>query len=289
MNQLQINGTQSFMGKEIPVILGGFGPDKKCISDKTIAEIHGMRTPDVRRRISDNLKRFAEKVDYVDLLIGVREAHTSELLKNIGYSQQSIIQTEHIYILSERGYAKLIKIMDTDLAWEIHDKLIDEYFALREEKAAMQELSPELQMFKHIFDSVAQTQLEQRRQEKALEDTNKRIDDLRDVVALNPNSWRPDARKLIVGIAQKMGGNEFIQNVQAEIYSLVDARAGVSLATRLTNKRRRMADEGVCKSTRNKLNKIDVIADDKKLIEIYVAVVKEMAVKYGACPPKQSA
>ena len=30
-----------------------------------------------------------------------------------------------------------------------------------------------------------------------------------------------------------------------------------------------------------RLNKLDVIADDKKLIEIYVAIVKEMAVKHG--------
>lgn len=42
-----------------------------------------------------------------------------------------------------------------------------------------------------------------------------------------------------------------------------------------------MADEGVCKSARDKLTKVDVIADDKKLIEIYLAIVKEMAVKYG--------
>ena len=64
---------------------------------------------------------------------------------------------------------------------------------------------------------------------------------------------------------------------RAEIFALVDERAGVSLATRLTNQRRRMADEGVCKSKRDKLNKVDVIADDKKLIEIYLAVAKEMA------------
>lgn len=61
----------------------------------------------------------------------------------------------------------------------------------------------------------------------------------------------------------------------------MDIRAGVSLKTRLTNKRRRMADEGVCKSKRDNVNRVDVIADDKKLIEIYLSVVKEMAVKYG--------
>lgn len=42
-----------------------------------------------------------------------------------------------------------------------------------------------------------------------------------------------------------------------------------------------MADEGVCKSKRDKLNNLDVIADDKKLIEGYVAIVKELAIKYG--------
>ena len=40
--------------------------------------------------------------------------------------------------------------MDTDLAWEIHDKLMDEYFEMREEKHFYEELSPELQaIFAH--------------------------------------------------------------------------------------------------------------------------------------------
>lgn len=39
-----------------------------------------------------------------------------------------ISKSVHIFLLSERGYAKLIKIMDTDLAWVIHGRLIDEYF-----------------------------------------------------------------------------------------------------------------------------------------------------------------
>lgn len=56
---------------------------------------------------------------------------------------------------------------------------------------------------------------------------------------------------------------------------------GVDLQTRFTNKRRRMADNGVCKSARDKLSFVDVIAEDKKLIEGYTAIVKEMAIKYG--------
>ena len=42
-----------------------------------------------------------------------------------------------------------------------------------------------------------------------------------------------------------------------------------------------MALEGVGKSKINALNHLDVIAEDKKLVEGYVAIVKDMAIKYG--------
>ncbi len=131
MNEMIVSGTQKFMGKEIPVVLGGFGADKKCISDKTIAEIHNQPVSEIRRRINDNISRFKENIDFIDLKNVMGESHNNFIL-DLGYTQMQISKAEHIYLLSERGYAKLIKIMDTDLAWEIHDRLIDEYFELRE-------------------------------------------------------------------------------------------------------------------------------------------------------------
>ena len=35
----------------------------------------------------------------------------------------------------------------------------------------------------------------------------------------------------------------------------------------------------LCKSKRDKLTVLDVIADDKKLVEGYIAIVKEMSIK----------
>lgn len=145
MNELRVSGSQKFMGKEIPVIAGGFGEKEKCVSDKTVAEIHKMEVWNIRARITDNIKRFKDGIDYIDMKQRLYQTKTSEkehayetstleLLQSLGYAKQSITQAEHIYILSERGYAKLIKIMDTDLAWEIHDKLMDEYFRMKEEK-----------------------------------------------------------------------------------------------------------------------------------------------------------
>lgn len=141
MNDLKVTGRQRFMGLEIPVVLGGFGEGKKCMADKTIAAIHGMEVKHVRELINRNIKRFEGSKDILDLKVVVLnddnnvmgESHNN-LLFELGYTQMQISKAEHIYILSERGYAKLIKIMDTDLAWEIHDRLIDEYFEMREDK-----------------------------------------------------------------------------------------------------------------------------------------------------------
>ena len=149
----------------------------------------------------------------------------------------------------------------------IRDKLI-------ELDTNIESLSPELRLLINL-------EVKQKQQEKALVETNKRLDHIGDVIALDTRSWRKDAHSLIVGIAQKMGGMDYMREVQAEIFRLVDLRSGSCLERRLINKRQRMAAEGVCKSKQDKINKVDIIADDKKLIEIYVAIVKELAVKNG--------
>ena len=130
MMELQVKGTQSFMDKEIPVVEGGFGEGKRSLTDKAISKVHTQPTREIRKSINRNIKRFKEGVDFIDLKDG--NEITNNLLVSLGYTKMEISKATNIYLLSERGYAKLIKIMDTDLAWEIHDKLIDEYFTMRE-------------------------------------------------------------------------------------------------------------------------------------------------------------
>lgn len=130
MNAIKINGVKEFRGIEIPVVEGGFGESKRCLSDKTIAKIHGIESKHVRESINRNIKRFKKGLDLLDLK--VVDPVDDNLLLDLGYTTMQISKAQHIYILSERGYAKLIKIMDSDLAWEIHDELMDEYFTMRE-------------------------------------------------------------------------------------------------------------------------------------------------------------
>lgn len=126
-NKIKLNGTQIFMGREIPVIEGGFGEGCKVILAKTVAEIHEVETKRINELINNNIKRFKERVDVIDLL---SSNNFKDVVDDLGLKGSN--RVKNIYLLSERGYAKLIKIMDSDKAWEIHDQLMDEYFSMRE-------------------------------------------------------------------------------------------------------------------------------------------------------------
>lgn len=135
-------------------------------------------------------------------------------------------------------------------------------------------LSPELQMFQGLFTAVA-------KQEIATKQLESKLDNVSEIVALNTLDWRKNANSLINKIARiQGGGGDTHRAVRNDIYKEVERRAGVNLSIRVTNSRRRMADEGVSKSKRDKLNQVDAIAGDKKLVEIYLSTVKDFAIKY---------
>lgn len=129
MNELKVNGTQSFMGKEIPVVEGGFGEGKKCMLAKTIAEIHDTRLLDVNAKINEHLDEFEIGVDLLDLKNS--NENLVPLLNGI-YTKQSIANSKNIYLLSEQGYMLLVGFMKTEKAKEIRKQLRREYFAMRE-------------------------------------------------------------------------------------------------------------------------------------------------------------
>lgn len=191
-----------------------------------------------------------------------------------------------VEISTPSGQTKKDHIIKLDTAKEMamlerndKGKEVRRYFIRVEKKykaasLATQELSPQLQVMINL-------EIEQKRQAEKIEHVEERIESIREVVAIDTTSWRDDTGRILRKIGMECGDGKSYQDVRAESYQLLEKRMGVNVKQRLTNKRRRMADEGVCKSKRDKLNYLDVIADDKKLIEGYTAIVKELAIKYG--------
>lgn len=161
-----------------------------------------------------------------------------------------------------------------------------EYFVKAEDKlkdVAIQKsnLSPELQILQGMLNQLVQNELATQKAVETSQKALEKAESIKEVVALNPNDWRKETSSLINKMALNSGGYEHIRAIRDESYKHLEIRFGVALNTRLTNKKKTMALNGVCKSKLDKLNQLDVITDDKKLIEGYVAIIKEMAIKYG--------
>lgn len=118
-----IIGTMKFRDIE-----GGFGEGKKSILAKDIANIHNKEFKHINEAINKNRQRFTDGLDIVDLKGTNFEV---DLIDHGIYTQNAINRSKNIYILSERGYSKLLKILEDDFAWEQYDKLVDEYFNMR--------------------------------------------------------------------------------------------------------------------------------------------------------------
>ena len=244
---------------------------KRVVTFKDIDTVHHRPEGTARKRFNDNRKRFVEGEDYFKI-------QPSEI-RTVG-----ITSPNGGIVVTESGYYMLVKSFTDELSWDVQRQLVNGYFRANQMQSVLADLSPQLQVLISMETRQKQLEAKQAQQDTAIADLGQRLANTCEIIALDKNSWRKDAQHLINKIAMATGdGCGNIKQVYEEIYRAVESRAGVSLGIRLTNKRNRMAGEGISKSKINKQNKVDIIADDKKLIEIYVAIVKEMAVKYGVC------
>jgi anti-repressor protein len=142
-------------------------------------------------------------------------------------------------------------------------------------------LSPELQMFKLIYDSVAKTQLDLvTMQEKTIQ-VERTLTLVKDTIIQRDDNWREAINSMVSRIT-KATVNKDYQAVRTESYQILEERAHCLLNTRLRNLKDRLLESGATKSKLNMTTKMDVIESDPKLKEIYTSVVKEMTIKYVA-------
>lgn len=244
---------------------------KRVVTFKDIDTVHHRPEGTARKRFNDNRKRFVEGEDYFKI-------QPSEI-RTVG-----ITSPNGGIVVTESGYYMLVKSFTDELSWDVQRQLVNGYFRANQMQSVLADLSPQLQVLISMETRQKQLEAKQAQQDTAIADLGQRLTNTCEVIALDKNSWRKDTQHMIAKIATATGdGCGNIRQVYEEIYKAVESRAGVALNIRLTNKRNRMAGEGVCRSKIDKLNKVDIIAEDKKLIEIYVAIVKELAVKYGVC------
>lgn len=151
---------------------------------------------------------------------------------------------------------------------------------IKQQEIDKSELSPQLQMFGAMFESQVKIELKQKEQDQRIQQVEQKQENIEQILSLNPVEWRKKVTKVLNRIAESRGGFEEYRNTRNESYQLLEQRGRCLLERRLSNRQKEMICNGVPKSKVNKISKLDVIAEDTRLTEIYLAIVKEMAIKY---------
>lgn len=255
-----------------------FIENKKVVTDSlTVAEVFGKTHDNVMRDIRNQLDKLKQAGEAEWGVLNFEECDyindsASGINKNRKYRK---------FNMSEDAFAIIAMSYVTPEAMKMKIKFLSEFKRMKEE--LQKQLQPTSQA--ELIAMLAQYNVDQEKRlatvEERVEQTAKQQENITEILSLNPTEWRKKVNKIITSISVARGGYGAYSEVRSESYKILEERARCLLSKRLTNKRQKMALEGVSKSRIDKVNYMDVIADDARLTEIYLAVVKEMAIKHG--------
>lgn len=274
--ELKKTGLVKINNYEFEGIEGGFGENKKCILAKDIAKIHGKELKHINELINNNFDKFKNNVDIIELLgVGFDDTYFKEL----GFSQQSLnsyrgmlkkgLQTG-IYLLSERGYAKLLKFMDDELSYDLYEQLLDNYFRLRQE---VKQISKQDEMLLKIINSNSKEELASNMTEyqleyvKPLELENSRKQQLID--GMTNHIKGKSQRQMINEIIRRKGINEIKERWDI-LYNYYEKEKRINLSERVENYNSKQPKK---KDNVNKIEYIEnIICDMQTLYELAVKI-----------------
>ena len=261
---------------------------QKVVTTAQLAEVYEASDTQIKQNFNNNEKHFEEGKHF--FLLKARELKEfKNLVENFDLVAKN---TPQLYLWTHKGASRHCKMLGTEKAWEQFDNLEEAYFN-PQTSINMDDLDPDTQLMNLLVRNISRQELEQKRQREEqkrqaekLEQLDNRIDAIKEGVSPRPNAWRKDTANIINKMALMAGGYDHIKTIRDESYRILEERMHAALNIRLTNKRKTMALNNVCKSKLDKLNILDVIADDPKLIEGYISVIKDMAIKYGIADAK---
>jgi hypothetical protein len=99
-----------------------FYKDEPVLTFEMVAKVHKISIENVRSSFYRHQKRFREGKHYFRLDF----TEANQLLLSATANSNGII------LLTQRGYSFLVKPMRDDTSWEVQERMVDEYFTLRE-------------------------------------------------------------------------------------------------------------------------------------------------------------
>lgn len=239
---------------------------QRVVTFKDIDMAHGRPEGTARKSFWRNQEHFVQNKDY--FVLNTDEA--KELFE--------IVAPNGLALITERGYLLLVKPFTDKLSWEVQNQLVDSYFRVRQ--VVDERLSPETKMLYQMINQIAQSELQAKEAKELAQKAVKSVENIKEAVQPVFDNWRDTINQKFNRI-QKSADKPFME-LRSEMYQLLEQRASCDLNARLRGKRKRMNESGCTKTAINKVNKLDIIEEDKKLKEIFGKIVSEYEIKYCA-------
>jgi hypothetical protein len=260
----RIIGKEEIGGREIAIIEQ---ESQRVLTTQQLATGLGTDTNHIKVNFSRNKSRFEPGKHYYKL----EGAELQEFKNQVTDSNLVKKGTSSLTLWTERGAARMAKILNTDEAWDLFEILEENYFDKKN--------TPQTQI--EILQGAINVMAEQERRLRIVEEQQRNlqagIDSLREELGRMNNpalsiidgvgSIRMDVRQW-VNAAHRAYPDSSYEELYSYLYDTVESRGRVKLGIRLENKKRRARLQGVSETEISEMNKLSVIDDSPSLREI---------------------
>lgn len=149
----------------------------RVLTTQQVAEAYQTSTDTVTRNFNRNKDRYTEGKHYIAL-----EGEEKNDFVDHGQIDRGLKNAKTLYLWTQKGCLLHAKSLNTDIAWEVYDKLVDNYFAPVKQLSQVDMMRIQLGMIDNHEDRI--TNLENNMtidygQQRVLEDTvNKTVIDV---------------------------------------------------------------------------------------------------------------
>lgn len=243
-----------------------------------LQKVFNYRDQQVRTVVKDGEPWFVAK-DVCDVL-GITDARKSVNLldedeRNSVPITDSLGRDQETFIINEPGLYSLILRSRKPEAKQFKRWITHEVIPMIRKTGSYQMEQPKtpLEVLQGTINQLVE-------HDKRMNQLEGQVNNISNIVSMNNVGWREKINVILKRIAKNWIGVEPYRSVMNLSYERLEQRAGCKLDIRLNNRKERALSQGMSKTYVKKINKLDVIAEEKRLVEIYIQIVKEMAIQF---------
>lgn len=247
----------------------------RVLTTQRLAECYGTTTDTITKNFNRNRDKYVEGKHFICL-------KGEELKEFKANGQIDLLPNVHmLYLWTEKGTFLHAKSLNTDIAWEVYDRLIETYFTVKKELIDKKQLSPQLQLMNMLVENMNRTELEQKRQAEQISRVEQTVGNIKEIFTQPIGDWKAEINARVREISIK--SNIDYQTLYNQLYGELETTAHCSLKRLQDNKKNRMEKAGNTKTAiKKETTKIAIIFEKPQLKAIFENIVKKYAMSYCA-------